>query len=66
MISHHTILRDYLEIAKQARAGELLPRFQPEPVSPELRRRRDDSWQRRLERELAGEDPFNSTEAPSE
>lgn len=66
MISHHTQIRDYLEIAKQARAGELLPHFQPEPISPELRRRRDDSWQRRLERELAGKDPFINAEALDE
>ncbi|WP_374419371.1 hypothetical protein [Chromobacterium sp.] len=66
MISHHTQLRDFLEIAQQARAGELLPHFQTEPDSAELRRRRDDAWQRRLERELAGEDPFTSTEAPGE
>ncbi|OBU85842.1 hypothetical protein [Chromobacterium subtsugae] len=39
-----------------------LPRTQQQ-LTPEQKRRRDDAWQRRMARELAGEDPINDKAA---
>lgn len=53
--------------AQRRLAGEIdlfgsLPKTQVQ-LTPEQKRRRDDYWQRQLERELAGEDPINDKAA---
>ncbi|UGA38223.1 hypothetical protein JOS77_30880 [Chromobacterium haemolyticum] len=63
MISHNTQLRDYLITARQARSNELVTKVRSAPDSPELRRRRDDAWERRIARELAGNDPITDKAA---
>ncbi|OVE45693.1 hypothetical protein [Chromobacterium violaceum] len=63
MISHNTALRDYLETAQRARAMELLPSMKSQPITPEHRRWRDDAWEKRIARELDGEDPINDKAA---
>lgn len=63
MIGHNTELRDFIQIAQGARANELVPKVRSAPESPELRRRRDDAWERRIARELAGNDPITDKAA---
>lgn len=63
MIGHNTELRDFIQIAQGARASELVPKVRSKPDSPELRRRRDDAWERRIARELAGNDPITDKAA---
>lgn len=58
MIGHDTTIRDWLEIKQRARSHDLQPNIKTPPMAPELKRRRDDSEERRMFRQLAGDEPI--------
>ncbi|PRP68731.1 hypothetical protein BUE93_20930 [Chromobacterium amazonense] len=57
-----SILYAQRRLANEIELFGSLPRTQ-QPLTPEQKRRRDDAWQRRMARELAGEDPINELAA---